>query len=71
MARLVALVLGLAVVAWVAKTVLEGRSAAGAGASGSGGPSEPKRQLDQVKEKTKAIEEQLQRNADGAARRAQ
>lgn len=69
MARLVALVLGLAVVAWVAKTVLEGRYAAGAGSAQ--GPSEPKRQLDQVREKTKAIEEQLQRNADGAARRAQ
>ena len=60
MARLVALVLGLAVVAWVAKTVLEGRYAAGAG---SPGPSEPKRQLDQVKEKTKAIEEQLRERA--------
>jgi len=68
MARLVALVLGLAVVAWVAKTVLEGRYAAGAGKPG---PSEPKRQLDQVREKTKEIERQLQRNADGAERRAQ
>ena len=47
------------------------RYAAGAATSGANGPSEPKRQLDQVKEKTKAIEEQLQRNADGAARRAQ
>ena len=63
MARLVALVLGLAVVAWVAKTVLEGRYAAGAGGAADGGPSEPKRQLDQVREKTKAIEEQLRQRA--------
>jgi Ni/Co efflux regulator RcnB len=68
MARLVALVLGLAVVAWVAKTMLEGKYAAG---PGNAGPSEPKKQLDQVKEKTKEIERQLQRNADGAERRAQ
>ncbi len=60
MARLVALVLGLAVVAWVAKAVLEGRYAAGAGKPG---PSEPKKQLDQVREKTKAIEEQLRQSA--------
>jgi hypothetical protein len=61
MARLVALVLGLAVVAWVAKTVLEGRYAAGAGNPAA--PSEPKKQLDQVREKTKAIEEQLRQRA--------
>ena len=66
MARLVALVLGLAVVAWVAKTVLEGRYAAGAGGSGANGagPGEPKKQLDLVKEKTKAIEEQLRQRAE-------
>jgi hypothetical protein len=67
MAKILALVLGLAVVMWVAKHVIEGqvRSAQGAGQA-----SAPKQQLDNVRQKAKAIEDQAQENVKEALRKS-
>ena len=59
MARLLTLLLGLLVVAGVTYYVLQGSAAATAS-----GHSAPKRQLDDVRERTKQIEQDSQKRAD-------
>ncbi len=59
--RIVLLVLALAIVGFVAKYVLSGTS-------GDDGPgkTQPAQQLDNVRDRAKELETQLQRNADRA-----
>jgi len=64
MGKIVVLILGLALVAFVAKTALD---------KTSGPPAEhsaPRRQLDQVREKTRDLERQQQDAVDKAAAQA-
>lgn len=62
--KVLALLLGLAVVAWVAKTQLEG--AAGA----SSAHTQPRQQLDQVRDKAHQIEQDAQKRMDEAVKKA-
>jgi len=64
MGRLLALVLGLAVLAFAAKIMLAGTAGSPAG------PSQPKRQLDNVRSRAKQLEREQQRNVDEMARKA-
>lgn len=66
MGRILALVLGLAALAFAAKTMLAGTTAGTAA-----GPSQPKRQLDDVRVRARQIEREQQRAADGVARKAE
>jgi hypothetical protein len=65
MGRLLALVLGLAALAFAAKVML-----AGTAVGNPAGPSEPKRQLDNVRARTHQLEREQQKNADEIARKA-
>ncbi len=58
--RILLLVLGLAVVGFVAKYALTGTAGTGTGLG------EPARQLDQVRDRAHQLEGQLQRSADRA-----
>jgi len=62
--RLLALVLGLAALAFAAKTMLAG-TALGTPA----GPTQPKRQLDDVRARARQLEREQQKNADEIARK--
>ncbi len=62
MARVLALVLGLAAVAFAVKYALDSTAA-----SGRAGVTEPRRQLDNVRTRAKELEQELQRGADRAA----
>jgi hypothetical protein len=63
MARLLAVIIGLAAVAFAAKYALEGSFRSSASAH-----TEPRRQLDNVRDKSHDLEKQLQKAADEAAR---
>jgi hypothetical protein len=64
--KLLALLLGLAIVAWVAKTQLEGA------ASSSGAQhTRPRQQLDNVRDSARRIEEDAQRRADETVKKAE
>jgi Ni/Co efflux regulator RcnB len=65
MGRLLALVLGLAALAFAAKVMLAGTTAAS-----SAGPTQPKRQLDNVRARAKQLEREQQKNVDEIARKA-
>jgi hypothetical protein len=65
MGRLLALVLGLAALAFAAKVMLA-RTAVGNPA----GPGQPKRQLDNVRTRAHQLEREQQKNADEIARKA-
>jgi len=65
MGRLLALVLGLAALAFAAKIML-----AGTAAGSPAGPTQPKRQLDNVRSRAKQLEREQQRNVDEMARKA-
>jgi hypothetical protein len=65
MGRLLALVLGLAALAFAAKVML-----AGTAVGNPAGPSEPKRQLDNVRSRAHQLEREQQKNADEIARKA-
>lgn len=65
MGRLLALVLGLAALAFAAKVML-----AGTAVGNPAGPSQPKRQLDNVRSRAKQLEREQQRSADEVARKA-
>jgi hypothetical protein len=64
MGKIVAVILGLAIVAFVAKTALEGTASARAEHSA------PRRQLDQVRNKAHDLERQQQEAVDKAAAQA-
>jgi hypothetical protein len=61
MARILALLLGLAAVAGAAYYVVRGNLSA----NGQGGASAPKQTLDNVRDKAKQIEDDSQKRADG------
>ncbi len=61
MARILALVLGLAIVAFTVKFALDRTVGPDPAAV-----SEPKRQLDSVRERARELEDQMQRNANRA-----
>ncbi|HKC61717.1 MAG TPA: hypothetical protein VKB92_16635 [Myxococcales bacterium] len=65
MGRLLALVLGLAALAFAAKVML-----AGTAVGNPAGPSEPKRQLDSVRARAHQLEREQQKSADEIARKA-
>ena len=65
MGRILALVLGLAALALAAKVML-----AGTAVGNPAGPSQPKRQLDDVRARAKQLEREQQRNADELARKS-
>jgi hypothetical protein len=65
MVRIVALLLGLVAIAFAAKYALEG----GVGRS-SQSQTEPKRQLDNVRAKTKEFEREEQKHIDDALKKA-
>ena len=65
MGRIVALVLGLAALAFAAKTMLSGTTVAS-----FAGPTQPKRQLDSVGVRAKQLEREQQGAADRVARQA-
>ena len=65
MGRILALVLGLAALAFAAKTMLSGTAA-----GSSPGPTQPKRQLDSVRVRAKQLEREQQRAADRIAGQA-
>jgi hypothetical protein len=76
MGRIITLVLGLAVVAGVAYSVLN-KTAVGSSANGSNGssaegqgPSAPKRQLDNVRNKAHDIEQKDQQHLDDVEKKA-
>jgi hypothetical protein len=64
--KLLALLLGLAIVAWVAKTQLEG-------AANSSGQehSRPRQQLDNVRDSARRIEDDAQRRVDETMKKAE
>jgi hypothetical protein len=62
--RILALVLGLAALAFAAKTML-----AGTAIGNAAGPTQPKRQLDSVRLRAKQIEREQQNAADRVARK--
>ena len=71
--KILALVLGLAAVAFTAKVALTGTTGAGApaatgtpGANAPVDPTQPKRQLDGVRARVGELEQELQKNADRA-----
>ena len=63
MARILTLLLGLVVVAFAVKVMLDGTS-------GRRDQSAPKQQLDNVREKAHDLEKQMQKNVDDVAKRA-
>jgi Ni/Co efflux regulator RcnB len=65
MGRLLALVLGLAALAFAAKMMLTGTTA-----GSSEGPTQPKRQLDNVRARAKQLEREQQKSVDELARKA-
>jgi hypothetical protein len=65
MGRLLALVLGLAALAFAAKTML-----AGSAGHDPSGPTQPKRQLDDVRARARQLEREQQKAADAVARKA-
>ncbi|HYV64609.1 MAG TPA: hypothetical protein VE964_00110 [Myxococcales bacterium] len=65
MGRLLALVLGLAALAFAAKVML-----AGTAVGNPAGPSQPKRQLDSVRSSAAQLEREQQRAADEIARKS-
>jgi len=65
MGRLLALVLGLAALAFAAKIMLTGTTA-----TNSAGPTQPKRQLDDVRARAKQLEREQQKSVDEIARKA-
>ncbi|MFL5312136.1 MAG: hypothetical protein ACJ79H_17015 [Myxococcales bacterium] len=64
MGRLLAVVLGLAALAFAAKVML-----AGTAAHDPAGPTQPKRQLDNVRARARQLEREQQNNADETARK--
>jgi len=64
MGRIVVLVLGLAALAFAAKTVLTGTAL-----HTPAGPTQPKRQLDDVRARAKQLEREQQKNVDDVARK--
>lgn len=65
MGRLLAVVLGLAALGFAAKMMLAGTSA-----DSSAGPTQPKRQLDNVRSRARQLERDQQKNVDEIARKA-
>jgi hypothetical protein len=65
MGRILALVLGLAALAFAAKYMLTGTAA-----RDPSGPTEPKRQLDNVRTRARQLEREQQKAADEIARKA-
>jgi hypothetical protein len=65
MGRLVALVLGLAALAFAAKVML-----AGTAVGNPAGPTQPKRQLDSVRASAAQLQREQQRAADEIARKS-
>ena len=65
MGRILALVLGLAVLAFAAKLMLTGTAA-----RDPAGPTQPKRQLDNVRSRARELEREQQKNVDEMARKA-
>jgi len=65
MGRILALVLGLAVLAFAAKQMLTGTAA-----RDPSGPTQPKRQLDNVRSRARELEREQQKNVDEMARKA-
>ena len=66
MGRLLALVLGLAALAFAAKHMLTGTTT-----RDPSGPTEPKRQLDNVRTRARQLEREQQKAADAVARKAE
>ena len=66
MGRILALVLGLAALAFAAKYMLTGTAA-----HDPAGPTQPKRQLDNVRTRAKELEREQQKNADEMARKTE
>ncbi len=64
MGRIVVLVLGLAAIAFAAKTML-----AGTALHTPAGPTLPKRQLDDVRARAKQLEREQQKNVDDMAKK--
>jgi hypothetical protein len=64
--KLLALLLGLAIVAWVAKTQLEG-----AARSSGQEHSRPRQQLDNVRDSARRIEDDAQRRVDETVKKAE
>ena len=64
MGRILALVLGLAALAFAAKHMLTGTVA-----QDPAGPTQPKRQLDNVRARARQLEREQQKNADEMARK--
>jgi hypothetical protein len=65
MGRILALVLGLAAIAFAAKVML-----AGTAVGNPAGPTQPKRQLDDVRVRAAQLEREQQRAADEIARKS-
>ena len=63
MARILTLLLGLVVVAFAVKVMLDGTT-------GRKDQSAPKQQLDNVREKTRDVEKQMQKSVDDAMKKA-
>ena len=63
MGRILTLLLGLVAVAFAVKLVLDGTT-------GRKDQSAPKQQLDNVREKTRDVEKQMQKNVDEAMKKA-